>query len=42
MNLVELLPALAFLGIRNLYWGIILIVVVVLLALGYAMRSRRR
>jgi hypothetical protein len=42
MNVVDLLPALVFLGIRNRDWAIIIVVVVVILVVVYMLRARRR
>jgi hypothetical protein len=41
MTWIDLLPAMAFLGIRNRYWAIIIVVIVVILIIGYMFRGRR-
>jgi hypothetical protein len=41
MHYTDLLPFLAFLGIRNRTWAIIIVVIVVILILVYMLRARR-
>jgi hypothetical protein len=40
MHLAQLVPLMAFLGIRTRYWAIIIVVILVLLALAYFARAR--
>ena len=42
MTYLDLMPLLAFLGIRTRYWAIIIVVVIVVLAIAFMARGRSR
>jgi hypothetical protein len=42
MTLFDLLPLLAFLGLRTRYWAVIIVIVIVVLALVFMARGRSR